>query len=174
MTWKSFHSRGDVLRTVVVAADARRDGVLPMDVDGVHEIFGDELALLGALQLRWHTRLAGRIERELAHQPMDLALAVVTAWQTTADENVGILAILDRCTSEPRDDEMATMLSRSSAKVAILLAVMAGLSSLPASAATVRIGAQIEARARAQRTLAPVDPEESVSMLGRLRAALAA
>lgn len=174
MTWKSFHSRGAVLRAVVEIADARRDGVLPMHVDGVHEIFGDELALLGALQLRWHTRLAGRIERELMQQPMDLTQAVITAWQATADENVGLLAVLDRSTAAPHDDEVATMLARSSAKVAILLAVMAGRSSLPASAATVRIGAEIEARARAEHALTPVGVIGSVSLLGRLRAALAA
>ena len=45
------------------AADARRDGLLPMDVTGVRETFGDELTLLGALQLRWHTRLSGHLER---------------------------------------------------------------------------------------------------------------
>ena len=77
MTWKSFHRRGEILRTVIATADASRDGVLPMDVEGVAETFGDELRLLGALQLRWHTRLAGRIERELMHQPMDLEGAVV-------------------------------------------------------------------------------------------------
>src|SRR5687768_17251284 len=58
-TWTSHHRRGEVLRRVMEAADERRDGVLPTDVDGVAETFGDSLDLLGALQLRWHTRLAG-------------------------------------------------------------------------------------------------------------------
>jgi len=174
MTWKSFHNRGEVLRSVIEVADTRLDGVLPMHVDGVHEIFGDELALLGALQFRWHTRLAGRIERELVHEPMDLTLAVVVAWRATAEENPGLLAVLDRCTAEPRDDEMATMLARSAAKVAVLLAVMAGRSSLPADAATVRIGAEIESRARLGRASTPVDTESSLTLLGRLRAAFAA
>jgi len=62
MTWTTFHRRGEVLRTVIDAADARRDGLLPMDVPGVPETFGDELSLLGALQLRWHTRLSGRLD----------------------------------------------------------------------------------------------------------------
>ena len=65
MTWDAFHHRGDVLRSVVEEANARRDGVLPMDLPGVAETFGDETALVAALQLRWHTRLAGRIERSL-------------------------------------------------------------------------------------------------------------
>ena len=58
MTWKTFHRRGEILRTVITTADARCDGRLPRDVDGVAETFGDELTLIGALSLRWHTRLA--------------------------------------------------------------------------------------------------------------------
>lgn len=60
-------------------ADRRRDGVLPMQMPGVAETFGDELELVAALQLRWHTRLAGTIERELMEEPMDLEAAVVSA-----------------------------------------------------------------------------------------------
>jgi hypothetical protein len=164
MTWKSFHSRGETLRAVVESADLRRDGRLPMDVEGVAETFGDELSLLAALQLRWHTRLAGRVERELAAQPMDLTGAVIAAWHGTADENPGIRAILDHYTAEPLDDAMAAMLETSAGKGHVLLAVNAGRSSLPATAATLRIGADIVRPA----TAAPV------SFLHRLRAALAA
>ena len=77
MTWTSYRNRGEILRTVIATADARRDGLLPWDVEGVAESFGDELTLLGALQLRWHTRLAGRIERELMARPMAFENAVV-------------------------------------------------------------------------------------------------
>src|SRR5215208_3136125 len=103
MTWKSFHRRGEILHTVIATANDRQDGILPMDVAGVAETFGDELALLGALQLRWHTRLAGRIERELMNQPMDLERAVVTAWRGTRDELPGVRLIIDRYRSEPTD-----------------------------------------------------------------------
>ena len=96
MTWTSFHNRGEILRTVIHAADERLDGALPLDLDGVRETFADELDLLGALQLKWHTRLSGRIERELMSQPMDLEAAVVSAWHRTADELPGVRAILDR------------------------------------------------------------------------------
>lgn len=176
MTWKSFHSRGEVLRTVVELADTRRDGLLPLDVDGVLETFGDELTLLGALLLRWHTRLAGRIERELAPQPLDLAAAVSTAWRATAEENAGIRAIIDHYTEHPTDDAMADVLTRSSAKGWTLLAVMAGRSSLPADAATLRIGSEIEieARARVEQPRAEAPLSTPASLLGRLRAALAA
>ena len=80
MTWEAFHHRGEVLHTVIAEADVRRDGTLPMDLPGVTETFRGELDVLATLQLRWHTRLAGRIDRELAGQPLDLESAVVDAW----------------------------------------------------------------------------------------------
>lgn len=174
MTWKSFHRRGEILRTVIATADRRRDGVLPMDVEGVAETFGDELSLLGALQLRWHTRLAGRIERELMHQPMDLEGAVVTAWQATAEELPGIRAIVDHYRHEPLDRAMAEAMEKSAAKERILLAVMAGrVSAHDATAA--RVGEAIENSARA--TFRPVratgEPEVH-GLLDRIKAALAA
>jgi hypothetical protein len=174
MTWTSFHNRGEILRTVIATADARRDGSLPMDVEGVREAFGDELALLGALSLRWHTRLAGRIERELMHPSMGLEAAVVSAWQRTAEELPGVRAILDHYRSEPLDAAMAEAMSKAAAKEHILLAVMAGRSSAQ-DAAAARVGAAIEGQARASlrpvhRTPAP----RTGGFLDRIRAALAA
>lgn len=184
MTWKTFHRRGDVLRAVVEVADRRRDGRLPLDVPGVLEAFGDPLTLLGALQLRWHTRLAGRIERELASQPVDLTAAVVAAWRATAEDNPGVRAIIDHHTDEPLDDAMAGVLARSAAKGAAMLAAMAGRSSVAAGAAgtvdpaTLRIGREIEAQARAEHAAAgaaaAARASPYASLLGRLRAALAA
>ena len=81
MTWTAFRTRGEILRDVSATADTRADGTLPWDVEGVERVFADELDLLGALQLRWHTRLAGRIERELSSQPLDLETAVVVLEQ---------------------------------------------------------------------------------------------
>lgn len=153
MTWKSFHRRGEILRTVITTADTRRDGLLPMDVEGVAETFGDELSLVGALSLRWHTRLAGRIERELMTQPMDLEATVVAAWRRTAGELPGIRAILDHYRELPGDAAMADALARATAKEHVLLAVMAGRSSA-ADRAAVRVGEQIEQRARATAAVA--------------------
>ena len=107
MTWKSYHDRGAVLRDVITAVDARRDGLLPMDVTGVTEAFGDELTLLGALQLRWHTRLAGRIERELAREPADPAAAAAEARRATARDLPGVRAVIDHYTEHPLDEPMA-------------------------------------------------------------------
>jgi hypothetical protein len=176
MTWKSFHSRGDVLRDVIAVANRRRDGRLPMDVEGVAETFGDELALLGALQLRWHTRLAGRIERELMHQPMQLEDAVVAAWHATVDELPGVRAIIDHYRAEPADAAMAEAMRKSCDKERILLAMMAGRVSAPDDTAA-RVGAAIESRARAtyRPTRVPISRRaENPSLLGRLKAALAA
>ncbi|WP_395656278.1 hypothetical protein [Nocardioides sp.] len=176
MTWKSYHSRGEILRDVIAAVDERRDGRLPMDVTGVRETFGDELALLGALQLRWHTRLAGRIDRELMHQPMDLEDAVVAAWHATADELPGVLAVVDHYRAEPSDPAMAEAMAKSAAKERTMLAMMSGRVSAPDDVAA-RIGAAIESRARAtyRPVLAPGQRRApQPGLLDRLKAALAA
>jgi len=175
MTWKSFHNRGEILRTVLATADERQDGVLPMDVAGVAETFGDELTLLGALQLRWHTRLAGRIERELMTQPMDLEQAVVTAWRGTRDEMPGVRKIVDHYRAEPTDAAMAEAMARATAKEQIMLAAMSGRASVQDPAAT-RVGEAIEQRARSGRDpgthRADTGPHEG--LLDRLKAVLAA
>lgn len=139
-------TRGAILRDVITAANARRDGALPLDVPGAAEGFRDELDLLGALQLRWHTRLSGHIERELMNQPMDLEDAVVNAWRATAEELPGVLAIVDRHRAEPTSPAMADAMTRSAAKEHALLAMMAGRASSPTDADPV--GAAIERRAR--------------------------
>jgi hypothetical protein len=173
MTWTAFHRRGEVLRAVVETADQRVDGELPLYVPGVAETFADAIDLLGAMQLRWHTRLAGRIERELMSQPMDLEQAVVTAWHRTADEMPGVRAVLDRHLDHPLDDDMARVARTAAAKEHVLLAVMAGRGG-PDDAASVTVGARIEARAR--ETYVPIRHhlEQPHSFLGRLKAALAA
>jgi hypothetical protein len=176
MTWKSFHNRGEILRTVLATADERQDGILPMDVTGVAETFGDELTLLGALQLRWHTRLAGRIERELMNQPMDLEQAVVTAWRGTREEMPGVRKIVDHYRSEPTDAAMAEAMARATAKEQIMLAAMAGRASVQ-DAAAARVGEAIEQRARAV-TARPgahrADTGPHDGLLDRIKAVLAA
>ena len=173
MTWTAFHRRSEVLRNVVETADQRVDGELPLDVVGVAATFADATDLLGALQLRWHTRLAGRFERELASQPMNLEQAVVTAWHRTADEMPGVRAVLDHHLDHPLDEGMARTAATAAAKEHVLLAVMAGRGG-PADPESVAVGARIEAHAR--ETYVPVRhvAEQHQSILGRLKAALAA
>ena len=175
MTWQTFHHRGEVLRTVTETADRRRDGILPMDVDGVTETFGDELTLLGALQLRWHTRLSGHIERELMRQPMDLEEAVVAAWHAAADELPGTRAVIDHYRAEPVDEQMSVAMATSAAKEHVLLAAMAGRASARTED-TAAAGRELEERARS--TYRPTRPEPSGhrahGLLDRLKAVVAA
>ncbi|MFB9313389.1 hypothetical protein [Nocardioides plantarum] len=183
MTWTTFHSRGEILRRVIATADARRDGVLPTDVDGVAETFADDLELLGVLQLKWHTRLAGHIERRLVEQPLDLPLAVATAWGSACDELPGVRLVLDHYRAEPVDDAMAHAMAKATRKEHALLAVMAGQGSIggvEAEAASAPLGAAIEERARALHHGVPTLLDDTItradrpSLLDRLRSVLAA
>lgn len=147
MTWTTFHHRGETLRTVIDLLDLRRDGVLPMEAAGVRAAFGDELSLLGALQLRWHARLSGHLERALMHRPADAEAAVVAAWRAAADELPGVRLVLDRYRAAPLDERMARALATSAAKEHLLMAAMAGRA-VGTTAESVRAGERLVERAR--------------------------
>lgn len=173
MTWKTFHHRGEVLRAVISTANQRRDGVLPMDVPGVVETFGDEQTLLGALQLRWYTRLSGQIERSLVDEPLDLEEAVISAWHAAVRELPGVRLVLDTY-QRAGDPRLAEMLSKAALKEHVLLAVMAGQGG-PQDTRSAFAGAQIEARAReTYRPLPGVRDHRGAGLMDRLRAVLAA
>jgi hypothetical protein len=186
--WAAHHRRGDVLRAVVDHADRHRDGLLPTHLPGVAETFRDETDLVAALQLRWHTRLAGAVERSLAEQPTDLEAAVVTAWRATATELAGVRMILDRAADAPATDELAGALDRAAAKEHTLLAVMAGRAAMDDAAAPA-VGRTLEERARSGLPPAPAPARTrrshradgraggdgaTRSLVGRLKAVLAA
>jgi hypothetical protein len=140
--------RADVLRRVVEETNARRDGVLPMDLPGVGQTFGDELDLIAALQLRWHTWLSGRIEQSLSEHPTDLEHAVLSAWRDTAAELDGVRRVLDRYTEQPTSAEMERALRTSRRKDWTLMAAMAGIAGVDDERA-VRWGRALEQQARA-------------------------
>ncbi len=179
MTWDAHHRRGDVLRAVVDEANSRRDGALPMELPGVQETFRDELDLVAALQLRWHTRLTGRIERALMEQPTDLESAVLSAWRGTATELAGVRAILDGCAERPTSAEMGEALERARRKDWMLMAAMAGKAS-PQDTRAVPVGRGLEQAARAAYDPSlPATPrhraaEPQPTLLGRIKARLAA
>ena len=175
MTWKSHHRRGDVLREVIRTADDRLDGRLPLDVEGVVDTFGDDLTLLGALTLRWHTRLAGHIERELSDQPLDLENAVALAWLAAAEDMPGTRAVIDHHVAHPTSPEMARALSVATAKEHEMLALMAGRASGPGTAAA-RVGRGIESSARTSYVpgLRARTASDAPSLVQRLKAVLAA
>jgi hypothetical protein len=147
MTWDAYHHRGEVLRTVIDEANHRLDGALPMERSDVRDTFADEFDLVAALQLRWHTRLSGRIERALLEEPAELESAVLEAWRGTADEMPGVREILDAQRANPSTPEIREALEKAHRKDLVLLAAMAGKASTTDPAA-VRVGQRIEDEAR--------------------------
>jgi hypothetical protein len=146
-TWAAIHRRGNVLRAVEAQANARRDGILPMTVPGVATTFADDLDLISALQLRWHTRLAGQVERALQERPADLESAVLLAWRRTEAEMPGVRRILDRYAESPTSDEMDTAMAIAREKEWALLAAMAGQAG-PHDPGAAHAGQRLESRAR--------------------------
>jgi hypothetical protein len=167
MTWDAQHTRDSALREVMSLADARRDGHLPWEATAAAHVFDDPADLLGALQMRWHTRLSGAIERELTEQPWDLGQAVVHAWRGLAADMPGVRAVLDAHTDEPA-------MQRARRKEWTLLATASGLTGMDDPEA-VQIGRAVEQRARAV-TVQKAAPEQPAPQgwLSRLRHALAA
>ena len=168
MTWDARQRRDTVLRELMTVAETRRDGRLPWDTAGAEQAFGTPAELLGALQMRWHTRLSGAIERELTEQPWDLGQAVVHAWRALAGDMPGVRAILDAHADEPA-------MQRARRKEWVLLATASGLTGMDDPAA-VRIGRDVEQRARSISVQRPALGEEPAraGWLTRLRHALAA
>ena len=172
MTWTTFHHRGEVLRAVTEAADARRDGVLP---DGRDRRPRD---------LRRRAHPARRPPAALAHPPVgapraalldrpaDLEQAVVRAWHATADELPGTRLVLDHYRAEPLDDAMAAAIATSVAKERILLAANAGRAGARTED-TVAAGRDLEQRAR-DSYRAPASPARAEpALLDRIRAHVA-
>ena len=173
MTWNSFHTRGEILSNVIAVANRRQDGRLPMDIEGVRAKFDDEFDVITTLQLKWHTRLAGNLERQLSEQPVDLRAAAIEAWHDTAAEMPGVRLILDRCLEDSVDPRLSVAMAKSTNKEHLLLAVMAGLGSYSDELA-IPAGKRIAEEARATYVPAtPIAPERP-SLIHRLRSALAA
>jgi hypothetical protein len=161
MSWTAFHSRGETLHAVVDTANARRDGVLPMQVPGVAQNFTDEIDLVGALLLKWHARLSGNVERALMREPMDLQAAVASAWRTTAEQLPGVRMVIDRCMQDPDTAEMAAAMQRAQEREWTRLAIAAGLASGNTPAA-IAAGRRVEDQARAA-LAAPETPATTAS-----------
>lgn len=181
MTWTAFHNRGDVLRAAIATAEVRRDGEIPMDVDGVATTFRDELDLLSALALKWHTRLGGHLETVTKEQPLDLDEAAISAWCATARELNGVRMILDNYAAHPVDYAMAGAMLKSANKEHQVLAMMAGKAGLARQSSepdpiTLRVGAALAQRARErwQSDPVPLPEPKKRNLLDRLRDAWAA
>src|SRR6478735_1402653 len=139
MTWNAVHTRTDVLRSVVDEANRRRDGGLPLELPGVADTFDDAFALVTALQMRWHTRLAGLVEASLDDDPTEAEDAVVAAWRRAATDLPGVRAILDAQLDDPATPQLGAALRTAHRKDLVLMAAMAGRPT-PSTAAAVRAG----------------------------------
>ena len=128
MTWNAFHHRGDVLRTVVDEAEPRRDGVLPMELPGVTETFGDALAP-GRRPAAALAHPPGRRASSAPSldQPDDLESAVVAAWRDAAAELAGVRLILDAAARRAGRPATGDALEQAHRKDVVLMAAMAGL-----------------------------------------------
>jgi hypothetical protein len=171
------YRRGDVLGELIATANRRQDGALPLDVPGVEAVFDDIDDLVGALLLRWHTRLAGELERALASQPLDLEEAVIRGWRSTRDRLVGVRVIMDALTEQRISPQMSAKLRVTAHKDWALMAIMAGQVSYHDERA-ISVGRRIEAKARTaeepeERPDGPTPPAPR-SILARIRAALVA
>ncbi|MGH3495941.1 MAG: hypothetical protein ACRDP1_00550 [Nocardioidaceae bacterium] len=116
MTWDAYHRRDDILRRLDEVADRHRDGRLPWNEIDAASVFDSTSDLLLAVQMRWHTRLSGRIDRELMNDPMDLRSAIARAWRHAAADLPGMRAILDAHDDVPalgkaRDKELGYLAS---------------------------------------------------------------
>ncbi len=147
MTWNSFNRRGETLRIVEETANRRVDAQLPTDVPGVSEHFHDDLDLVAALTLRWHTRLAGHVDRAFVSQPWDLPGAVENAWAETAMEMPGVRMIIDQYTQHPTSEDMGQALLKADLREWQRLATWAGLASDQSEAAAA-VGRQLQQEAR--------------------------
>lgn len=174
MTWQTFHRRGDVLRAVIREANLRCDGELPVELPGVEDVFDDDVDLIGALQLRWHTALAGHIETAFQRHPDDLEATVVRAWRETADLLPGVRAILDHQRAKPSSPRVAHAMAVATAKERQMLALMAGRASrLDVEERGARVGALIEQAARDGHEVRRHE-ETPKNFLDRLRARIVA
>jgi hypothetical protein len=167
MTWDAYHRRDAALRSAIAVLDRRRDGQLPWhEVDGVRSAFDTPTDLLLALQMRWHTRFAGQVDRILADQPMDLRSAVIEAWRAATADLPGVRAVLDACEDEPA-------LRTAQAKELAYLASAAGLGDL-ADPAAVRLGREIRSDARSGSEVGEVPDHVPAGWVARVLRALAA
>jgi hypothetical protein len=167
VTWDAYHRREEALRSAVAVIDRRRDGQLPWtELDAVRTAFDTPTDLLLALQMRWHTRLAGHVDRVLGDQPMDLRAAVIEAWRAATVDLPGVRAVLDAHEGEPA-------LHTAQAKELAYLASVAGVAGL-ADPAAVRIGQEIRSDARSGFDVGEVPDHVPDGWVARVLRALAA
>ncbi|RHW27056.1 hypothetical protein D0Z08_10290 [Nocardioides immobilis] len=117
-----YRQRYRALKLVIEEMDRRRDGVIPSQVAELWEVFEDDVDLVGALQMRWYTRLSGRIDFEQS-RGHDRDQAVVSAWRLTHAEMPGVRMALDRLLESPTCPQMGLMLAKAQRNEHIMVAL---------------------------------------------------
>lgn len=166
MTWDAHHRRTTTLRTVLEAADLRRDDLTPEalldSVDGAREVFATDVDLLLTLHMTWTQRLSGALDIALGDSTVDAEQAVVDAWTRAAMAVPAMRRLLDDAEDLP---ELAVPLARE----CVVLARSAG-----SRGDLVQAGEVLRVRAREAVVVDHGDASESRGFMARLRDALAA
>lgn len=146
MTNDDSAARAQVLEQVMDAANTRRDGRLPRDVDGVQDAYPSDLMLVEDLRATWRVRLGAEIDHALADDPVDVPSTVVAAWRRAAEAMPGVRAVLDHALEV---DDAAVVLTQVKAveEERAWLADVAGLAESTDRTAP-GVGADLEAQAR--------------------------
>ncbi len=152
-------TRASVLHAVIEEMQARNDGRIPTDVDGVDAFFHDTEDLTDALLLRWHTQLTASLEGGLVGDPEDRQEAAVEAWRQAAQTYRGVRRVIDELAAHPPTEAIAHAVRATTYNDWAAMAVAAGLASDFDRAAS-RVGQALELEARRRDDLVSPPPAE--------------
>lgn len=172
MTWDAYHRRKDALREVLAIADRRREETTATElldtVDGAKLAFANDIELLFDVQMSWHQRLSGQLDRTLSAGAEDLEHVVTNAWSDAAAEMPGARTLLDANATRPE-------LQKAFAKELEFLGRSAGIPGNHDD--LIGHGQRIKAAARQDvhfASVVPEIPDTPAGLLDRIRGALAA
>lgn len=148
---------------------------LALTTPGVPDTFTDEVDLVGALVLRWHTRLLARLDQAIEGPRGDLPGSVVEAWAGAARDQRGVRRLLDEQLATPSSPGLDALLRRAQQAEHARLAQAAGTAGTDAAAGA---GLELAARERLAQGLSSSGPYTasgtSWAFVQRLRALVAA
>lgn len=151
-------TRASVLYAVIEEIQARNNGQIPTDVDGIDAFFHDTGDLADALLLRWHTRLTASLEGGLVGDPESRREAVIEAWRQAAEPYRGVRRVIDELAADPLTQAIAHAVRATTYNDWAAMAVAAGLASDFDRAAS-RVGRRLELEARRRNELVPTNPD---------------
>lgn len=122
-------TRASVLHAVIEEIQARNDGQIPTDVDGIDAFFHDTGDLADALLLRWHTRLTASLEGGLVGDPESRREAVIEAWRHCAQTYRGVRMVIDQLVADPPTEAIDNAVRTTTSNDWAAMAVAAGLAS---------------------------------------------